>query len=129
MTSKRPPPFPARAKPLGPAARKASEERASTPATSGVATLVPPRRVHPGLAKLSYTDTGVCGSETAETSATVRLEQPSSCCQAGFGSYALQPLPAPDQTVSDQPRELPDLDRLVPPTAITSGDAAGYATP
>ncbi|MFD7020907.1 hypothetical protein [Streptomyces sp. NPDC059928] len=77
----------------------------------------------------------MAGSATAETSATVRLEQPVSVCQDGFGSYAEQPEPAPlppelvPQTDSDQPREL--LSRLseVPPTAVTYWEAAGYSVP
>ena len=55
-----------------------------------------------------------------------------SCCQDGFGSYGEQPLPAPPealpQAVSLQP--VPELPvRLVPPTATTYGDDAGYSTP
>ena len=52
----------------------------------------------------SYTATPVFGSATAETSATVRFAHPPSVCQDGLPMYALQPLPAPLQTVSVQPR-------------------------
>src|ERR671930_2046024 len=75
------------------------------------------------------TATPVFGSATAETSATVRREQPVSVCQAGFASNALQPLPAPLHALSVQPR----VDELrvseVPPTAVRKRDAAGYETP
>src|SRR5581483_5130448 len=100
----------------------------------GDATLVPPNTVQPPEPYESYTATPVAGSATAETSATVRLEQPVSCWNEGFGSTAEQPLPAPsveevDQTDSVQPRALLARDRLVPPTAVTYCDAAGYSTP
>jgi hypothetical protein len=50
-----------------------------------------------------------------------------SFCQEGFDSTAEQPEPAPLQAVSDHAPE--DWVRLVPPTAVTYGDAAGYSTP
>ena len=60
------------------------------------------------------------GSATADTSATVRFAQPVSFCQLGFALYAEQPLPAPDQADSVQPREEePPVVRCVPPTAVT----------
>jgi hypothetical protein len=76
---------------------------AAIEATIGEATLVPPNTSQPlwppdGV--LSYTQTPVAGSATAAISLTVRRAQPASCCQPGFGSYALQPLPLPPQTVS-----------------------------
>ena len=42
----------------------------------------------------------VFGSASAATSATVRRMHSVSFCQLGFGSWALQPLPAPLQAVS-----------------------------
>ena len=65
------------------------------------------------------TATPVFGSATAETSATVRLAQPESVCQAGFASYALQPLPAPLHALSVQPRRAAAAVSDVPPTAVT----------
>jgi hypothetical protein len=75
------------------------------------------------------TATPVFGSATAETSATVRRAQPVSVCHAGFGSNALQPLPAPLHADSIQPRAFAAVVSDVPPTAVTSGEAAGYETP
>src|SRR6476619_3931904 len=84
----------------------------------------------------------VTQSATAETSATVRPEQPASCCHAGFGSQSEQPLPAPSasfgstpgnrlpHTLSLQPRLIVgSLTSSVPPTDVTYGDAAGQTTP
>ncbi len=60
----------------------------------------------------------------------VRFEQPGSVWYAGFGAKALQPLPAPLQAPSVQPRGFDDdLTRLVPPTASTWGEAAGNSAP
>src|SRR5262245_29209698 len=95
----------------------------------GAETLVPPNTFQPPSWKVSYTATPVAGSATAATSATVRLEQPLSLCHAGYASYSEQPLPAPLHTDSDQPRALESRTRLVPPTAVTYCDAAGYSTP
>ena len=50
-------------------------------------------------------------------------------CQEGWEKTALQPLPAPDQAVSDQPRGVLEVVRLVPPTAVTQFEDAGNATP
>ncbi len=74
---------------------------------------------------------------TAATSASARPEQavmPS--CQTGLGSYWEQPETVGSQSSSHQPRapasavvqaELePEASRLVPPTAVTYGEAAGY---
>src|SRR5215469_11179126 len=103
----------------------------------GDAALVPPNTFQPPAWE-SYVATPVAGSATAETSATVRLEQPVSSCQDGLGSYAEQPEPAPamplgvtvpHHTDSVQPRELLALVRVVPPTAVTYCEAAGYSTP
>ena len=77
--------------------------------------LVPPTVNH---WPANRTATPVFGSATAETSATVRLLQPVSVCQDGFGSYALQPLPAPLQALSVQPRVPPPRVSEVPPTAV-----------
>ena len=56
-----------------------------------------------------------------------------STCQVGLVSYAEQPLPGPPsalpQADSAQPRVLESRVKLVPPTAITYGEAAGYSTP
>src|SRR4051812_49976277 len=95
----------------------------------GDETLVPPKTSQPPTPYESYTETPVPGSATAETSATVRREQPLSLCHAGFGMTVEQPLPAPAHTVSDQPRALAAVTRWVPPTATTPADAAGYMTP
>src|SRR5271163_1898142 len=91
----------------------------------GAAALVPPKTYHP----LRYTATPVFGSATAETSPTVRCLQPRSFCHDGFRNLVLQPLPLPLHAVSLQPRALVAETRLVPPTAITLGEAAGNSTP
>ena len=52
-----------------------------------------------------------------------------SVCQDGLASYFEQPLPAPFHTVSVQPRERLSRLSVVPPTAVTYGEAAGYSTP
>src|SRR3954449_12094890 len=90
----------------------------------GADALVPPTVTH---APMKRTFTPVSGSATAETSATVRFAQPVSVCQAGLGSKALQPLPAPDHADSVQPRAVEGL-RVsdVPPTAVRNGEDAGY---
>src|SRR6476620_9047685 len=54
---------------------------------------------------------------------------PVSVCHPGFGSKALQPLPAPLHADSVQPRAFAAVVSDVPPTAVTSGEAAGYETP
>src|SRR5581483_1589685 len=98
----------------------------------GDATLVPPKISHePPVPYVSYTHTPVLGSATAETSATLRREQLASVCHAGLASYALQPLPAPLHAVSVAFRVPVAVNccRLVPPTAVTYGDDAGYSTP
>src|SRR2546430_16438673 len=101
------------------------------PAISGAATLVPPNTNQAELLEFAgpKTATPVLGSATAETSATVRREQPVSVCQDCFASYAEQPLPAPLQAVSVQPRPPVVRLRVVPPTAVTYREAAGYSTP
>src|SRR4029077_410150 len=71
----------------------------------------------------------VFGSASAETSVTVRRMHPESFCQFGFGSYALQPLPAPLHTVSLLRVLFAFSVRVVPPTAVTYCEAAGYSTP
>src|ERR1700758_1336443 len=71
----------------------------------------------------------VFGSASAETSVTVRRMHPESFCQSGFGSYALQPLPVPLHTVSLLRVLFAFNVRLVPPTAGTYCEAAGYSTP
>lgn len=70
--------------------------------------------------------TPVFGLATAATSLSIRCLQPGWVCQDGLASVLLaQPLPVPDQTVSPQPRALPFEVSEVPPTAVTSGEAAG----
>ena len=122
--------------------------RAYTEAMSGELRLVPPTWAQPSrpcatpssirtsqllldpqLLYVSYTPRPELGSASAETSATVRLAQPVSCCQDGLGSYDEQPLPAPDHALSVQPRELDAWVSVVPPTAVTYCEAAGYSTP
>src|SRR5215475_10696476 len=89
--------------------------------------LVPPTVNH---WPANSTATPVCGSATAETSATVRRGQPASVCHDCFASNALQPLPAPFHADSLHPRAVPDARFSdVPPTAVTNRDAAGYETP
>src|SRR5207253_2409191 len=95
-------------------------------ATIGEETLVPPTWIQ---TPANSTATPVFGSASAETSETVRIEHPVSVCHAGFGSNALQPLPAPSQTVSLQPRLFAAGVSEVPPTAVTKREAAGHETP
>ena len=73
----------------------------------------------PMLGSESNTATPVSGSATADTSASLRLAQPVSCCHAGLAMKAEQPLPAPDQAVSLKPRAPKEYRRDVPPTAVT----------
>src|SRR5487761_1133744 len=98
--------------------------RAYVEAMTGDATLVPPTSTQPP-APLPYTATPVDGSATADTSATVRFWQPVSRCQAGLPSYAEQPdpVPCPPEAV------LVSRVTVVPPTEVTSGEAAGNTTP
>jgi hypothetical protein len=49
-----------------------------------------------------------------------------SFCHVGFGTNALHPLPPEDQAVSAQPRVEFDGVSVVPPTASTWFDEAGY---
>src|SRR5947209_265744 len=67
----------------------------------------------------------VKGSASAAMSATVRRLQPESVCQAGLGSYALQPLPAPAHAFSL--RRVPFLfsSSVVPPNADHRGRGGG----
>src|SRR5690242_10891358 len=81
------------------------------------------------LLYVSYAPSPLSGSATAETSATVRCAQRRSCCQAGLRSYREQPLPAPGQACSVQPRRFVAGSRVVPPTAVTNRDDAGHCTP
>src|SRR5690348_11741683 len=78
---------------------------------------------------VSYRCTPLFGSATADTSATVRRAQAVSGCHGCLASYAEQPLPAPLQAVSLQPRAFEARPSVVPPTAVTNGEAAGYSTP
>src|SRR4051812_20219577 len=93
----------------------------------GADALVPPTVTH---IPPKRTLTPVSGSATAETSATVRRAQPVSVWNVGFGSNALQPLPAPSHADSVHPRAVPaEGVSDVPPTAVRNGEAAGYETP
>src|SRR6478609_11689953 len=84
----------------------------------GAEALVPPTVNHMFP---NSTATPVFGSATAETSPTVRRAQPGSVCHAGFGSNALQPLPAPLHADSVQPRALAAVVSDVPPTGGHQG--------
>src|SRR6478609_2856219 len=92
---------------------------AYTPAMIGADALVPPTTRKPPYPYVSFTETPVAGSATADTSEIMRLAQFVSCCHAGLAMIAEHPLPAPDQTVSCQPRALPSVVSVVPPTAVT----------
>src|ERR1700679_4199900 len=99
---------------------------------SGAATDVPPKTCQPETPLVCgpYIATPVLGSATAETSASMRLEQPVSVCQAGFAKTVLQPLPAPVQATSSKLRALPASRVMrVPPKAMTPGEVAGYCGP
>ena len=97
-------------------------------ATMGDDALVPPTTIH---CPPQLTATPVCGSPTAETSASMRKPQLVVAwgCQAGRGMKPLQPLPPLLHAVSLQPREPPPWLRVVPPTAITPAEVAGYDAP
>src|SRR4051812_19266984 len=92
-------------------------------AISGDDRLVPPTTDH---RPCTYTARPDAGSATAAMSAEVRMVHRLSSCQAGFGLYAEQLEPPLRQADSVQPRLAPAaLVRVVPPTEITSGSAAG----
>src|SRR5581483_11960792 len=97
----------------------------------GAASLVPPTRSQPLDWYVSYVQAAFAGSALAETSLVMRLPQPVSVCQVGFGMMMLQPLPVPlpgvlvPQAVSDQPREFEAAESNVPPTAVTKAEDAG----
>src|SRR3954463_14545693 len=103
--------------------------------------LVPPTTVQPPpRAPESSIATPVPGSATADTSATVRPEQPASFCHAGLASHSEQPLPVPcasagrppptlPHTVSLQPRALAAWTSDVPPTEVTNPEEAGQMVP
>ncbi len=70
----------------------------------------------------------MAGSATAEMSVVPRRlpQGVAPSCHAGRASSTEQPLPAPDQALSVQPRAVPEARvRLVPPTATTRGEVAG----
>src|SRR5436190_16987505 len=98
---------------------------------NGAAALVPPNTIQPGSPpSVSYTATPVFGFDTDETSAIVLRPHAPGSCQPGLGSYDEQPLPAPDQAVSLQPRVVVvACDSDVPPVAVTYCEAAGYSAP
>jgi hypothetical protein len=56
----------------------------------------------------------------------MRFAQGVSFCHAGFGTKALHPLPPDDQADSAQPRLDADVFSVVPPTATTWLEVAGY---
>src|SRR3954452_19587641 len=92
-------------------------------AISGDDRLVPPTTDH---RPCTYTARPDAGSATAAMSAEVRTVHRLSSCQAGVGLYAEQLEPPLRQADSVQPRLVPAaLVRVVPPTEITSGSAAG----
>jgi hypothetical protein len=94
--------------------------------------LVPPKTIQPEYPEYgseSYTATPVFGSATAETSDSERFLQPLSVCHDGFATYRLQPLPLPDQAVSDQPRALLAVRSDVPPTQTTLAYEHGCCAP
>src|SRR4051794_28168461 len=95
--------------------------------------LVPPNTIQPEPPADDSgpkTATPVFGSATADTSAVALFAQPVPDCQLLlFVGYFEHPEPAPLQAVSLQPRPpVADL-RVVPPTAMTPGNAAGTCTP
>jgi hypothetical protein len=65
----------------------------------------------------------------AATSASMRFVQLLSVCQAGLGITELQPLPPLFHAVSAQPRVEDDFCSVVPPTARTPAEVAGYDAP
>src|ERR1700687_2651779 len=80
-------------------------------------------------ARLTGPGAPVSAAASRATSDTVRPMHPESVCHEGLGSYALQPLPAPLHTVSLLRVLFEFRVRVVPPTAVTYCDAAGYCTP
>src|ERR1700722_16235121 len=98
---------------------------------SGADTLVPPTIPHPPVppGSVQYVATPVDGFPIAATSASIRFGQLGSACQVGLGISALHPLPPPFHALSAQPREDEDRLRVVPPTATTPAEVAGYAAP
>src|SRR5882724_13634636 len=93
----------------------------------GAAALVPPNTSQPPRPNVSYTETPVAGSATADTSAMARLVQWVSggpICQPGCGSKEEHPEPAPAHACSVK-RVVVPRNREVPPTATTYGEDAG----
>src|SRR4051794_12943748 len=103
-----------------------------TAAMIGDDTLVPPTLNQPDsplYGVVSYTETPVAGSATAETSPTACRPQPvpALACPDGRAKKPEQPLPAPSQAVSV--RVVPFQFSVVPPTAVTVDAVAGKETP
>jgi hypothetical protein len=73
--------------------------------------------------------TPVSGSPIAETSASIRFAQMVCVCQVGFAMTPLQPLPPLVHAVSAQPRDDAEVFKVVPPTATTPAEVAGYDAP
>jgi hypothetical protein len=105
--------------------------RVKDAATMGEDALVPPTTCQEPVApeSLQYTATPVFGSPTAATSDSMRFAQLLSVCQAGFGMTELHPLPPLVQADSAQPRVDDDVLSVVPPTASTPAEVAGYDAP
>src|SRR5580658_1456676 len=111
---------------------------AATAAIIGAARLVPPD-VHqptaPSTGVVSKTGTPVFGSPSRATSGTARAPSqptPKYGAKAAWAalacSYALHPPPPLLQANSEIKVPANDAWSSVPPTATTSGDAAGYST-
>ena len=82
----------------------------------------------------SYTDTPVAGSATADTSARALPEHwVAEVCHEGLAFRVEQPLPAPLQALSVQPRELEAFDNEVPTrhhvhTVVRTPNGGDYGT-
>src|SRR5689334_11038075 len=77
---------------------------AIAPVANGDAALVPPAACQPGVDLPGSVQYMATLSATADMSATLRILQPVSVCQRGFGIAVLHVLPDPFQAVSVQPR-------------------------
>src|SRR3954468_6632433 len=99
----------------------------------GADSLVPPNCDHDEFLAFvgAYTlSPPVLGSAAADTSAMARLAQPVTAVvwKLGCAITVEQPEPAPLQAVSET-RVVPDIFRVVPPTAVTNAEDAGYDPP
>ncbi len=100
--------------------------RVKAAATMGDEALVPPTTKD---CPPQVTATPVCGSPTAEMSASMRCAHMVCVCHAGLAMKPLQPLPPLLHAVSLQPRVPPPWVSEVPPIASTPADVAGYEAP